>query len=73
MLVWLKVRRLANCIPPRRNRKIEIPHDKKLNTRWPRIEIMLVRLNDCRRIATRSDRCASAYLVVTTIAAMVIF
>ena len=56
------------CIPPGKNRKQPIPHDKALHRRRHRIEIAFGRPEDWRRIATRHDRCGAI-----TLAAIVIF
>jgi transposase len=48
-------RDITPCIPPTRNRTIDIPYDKTLNRQRHHIENMLGRLKDWRRIATRYD------------------
>ena len=61
------------CIPPIRNRKIELPYDKLLYRQRHRIENAFGRLKDWRRIATRYDRCAHTFFSAICIAATVIF
>lgn len=43
------------CIPSTRSRKVPIPHDKKLYRQRHRIENMVWRLKDWRRVAPRYD------------------
>ena len=50
---------IALCIPGRRSRKESVSYDKGLYKQRHKIEIMLGRLKDWRRIATRYDRCAT--------------
>ena len=45
------------CIPGRKQRKKPVKYDKRRYKRRNRIEIMFGRLKDCRRVATRYDRC----------------
>jgi transposase len=66
-------RGIAACIPSTRSRKHPIPHDVMLYRQRHRIETMLARLNDWRRIATRDDRYATMFLGAITLAATVIF
>ena len=61
------------CIPSKSNRKVAIPHDKARYARRHLIENMFGRLKDWRRIHTRYDRCAKAFLSAIAIAAIVIF
>jgi putative transposase len=65
-------RGIAAWIPSRRSRKHLIPHDAMLYRQRHRIETMLARLNDWRRIATRDDRCARTLLAAIILAAIVI-
>jgi transposase len=69
----LAERGIAACIPPKKNRKAQIPYDKALYRQRYRIEIAFGRLKDWRRIATRYDRCATTFLGAITLAAIVIF
>lgn len=53
--------------------KIRLPHDRALYRKWHKIETMFSKLKDWRRIHTRSDRCAHAFMSAIVIAASVIF
>ena len=64
---------IAPCIPPRKNRKIQIEYDKTLYKQRHKIENMFGRLKDWRRIAMRYDRCAHTFFSAICIAATVIF
>jgi len=74
---WLRAaladREVEACIPSKSNRKIQIPHDRMLYRRRHKIENMFGKLKDWRRIHTRYDRCAHAFLSAICIAAIVIF
>ena len=63
----------APCIPSRKTRKLAIPHDTALYRQRHRIENMFGRLNDWRRVATRYDRCPTAFFSAIALAATVIF
>lgn len=54
-------------IPSRRSRKQPIPHDATLHRQRHRIETMVERLNDRRRIAMRCDRCAQTFFAAITL------
>jgi transposase len=69
----LAERGITACIPSTRSRKVPIPHDATLYRQRHRIETMLGRLKDWRRIATRDDRCATIFLGAISLAAIVIF
>ena len=64
---------IAPCIPPKKNRKIQIEYDKTLYKQRHKIENMFGKLKDWRRIVTRYDRCAHTFLSAICIAATVIF
>jgi len=64
---------IAPCIPPKANRKVQIPYDKALYRQRHKIENMFGRLKDWRRIHTRYDRCAHTFMSAIAIAATVIF
>jgi len=64
-------RGITPCVPPTRNRKVDIPYDKTLYRQRHHIENMLGRLKDWRRIATRYDRCAHTFLSAICLAATV--
>lgn len=74
---WLRATLLKNgitpCIPPRKNRKIQLEYDKTLYKQRHKVEIMFGRLKDWRRIAMRYDRCAHTFFSAICIAASVIF
>jgi transposase len=69
----LAQRDIAACIPSTRSRKQPIPHDVTLYRRRHRIETMVARLKDWRRIAMRFDRCAYTFFAAITLAAIVTF
>jgi len=66
---------IAPFIPSKANRKIAIPHDRTPCRPRRRIENMVGKLKDWRRIHTRSDRCAHSVFpaIAIAIAATVIF
>lgn len=65
--------KVTPCIPPRKNRKIQIEYCKTLYKMRHKIENLFARLKDWRRIATRYDRCAHTFRSAIYIAATVIF
>ena len=65
----LAQRSIAACIPSKANRKIAIPHDPLLYRQRHKIENVLGRLTDWRRIHTRYDRCAHTFMSAISIAA----
>ena len=69
----LEDRDIQPCIPSRKSRKVQIPHDTKRYRDRHRIENMFGRLKDWRRIATRYDRCPELYLSAIALAATVMF
>ena len=69
----LRAKRIAACIPPKRNRRLPIPFNKVLYRQRHKIENMFGRLKDWRRISTRYDRCAHTFFSAICIAATVIF
>jgi putative transposase len=71
---WLEQRGIRPCIPPKRNRRHDIPaFDADLYRQRHRIENMFAKLKDWRRIAMRYDRCAHTFFSAVCIAAAVIF
>jgi len=60
-------------ISGRRSRNEPIKYDKRRYRRRNRIEIMFGRLKDWRRVATRYDRCPTAFFSAIALAATVIF
>ena len=69
----LEKRGTTPCIPPTKNRKIQLPYNKVLYRQRHRIENAFGRLKDWRRVATRYDRCAHTFFSAICIAATVIF
>jgi putative transposase len=69
----LIARGITPCIPPRKNRKVQIDYDKTLYKQRHKIENMFGRIKDWRRIAMRYDRCAHTFFSAICIAATVIF
>lgn len=61
------------CIPGRKQRKKAVKYDKRRYKRRNRIEIMLGRLKDWRRVTTRYDRCPRVFLSAIALAALVIY
>jgi transposase len=64
---------IAPCIPGRKNRKVSVTYDAKIYKQRNLVERMVASLKDCRRIATRYDRCAHTFRSAICIAATVIF
>ena len=69
----LTAKGITPCIPPRKNRKVQIEYDKVLYKQRHKVENMFGRLKDWRRVATRDDRCAHTFFSAICIAATVIF
>lgn len=69
----LRNKGIEPCIPPKQNRKVQIPYDKTLYKQRYKVENMFGRLKDWRRIATRYDRCAHTFFSAIQIAAIVIW
>lgn len=69
----LRTKGIAPCIPPRKNRKVQIDYDKTLYKQRHKIENMFGRLKDWRRIAMRYDRCAHTFFSAICIASAFIF
>ncbi len=66
-------RNIIACIPSKKNRKVQIPHDASLYRQRHKIENMFGRLKDWRRIHTRYDRCAHTFMSAIRIAVTFIF
>lgn len=62
-------RGITPCIPPRSNRKVQHRYDKDLYRQRHKIENVFGRIKDWRRVATRYDRCAHAFMSAIAIAA----
>ena len=69
----LAARKIPASIPPKRNRVPQYSVDKKLYKTRHKIENMLGRLNDWRRISTRHDRCSHTFLSAICIVSALIF
>ena len=69
----LQARGIEPCIPSSRSRKIPYSYDKVLYRQRHKVENLFAKLKDCRRIATRYDRCAHTFFSSICIAATVIF
>ena len=61
------------CIPSKSNRKVQIPYGRSLYRQRHKIEKMIGKLKDWRRIHTRYDRCEHTLISPTCIAATAIF
>ena len=64
---------MGACIPPRRNRKVQIAYDEVLYRRCHHFKNLFANLKNWRRVATRYDRCTDILVVVVTISAIIIF
>ena len=69
----LAERGITPCIPSRKNRKYAFDYDKALYRQRPKVENMLAKLKDWRRVATRYDRCAHTFFSAVCLAAAVAF
>lgn len=69
----LQAKGIQPCIPGRKSRNAPVRYDKRRYRRRSRIEIMFGRLKDWRRVATRYDRCPTAFFSAVVLAATVIF
>ena len=69
----LAERGVKSCIPGRAKRKEPIIYDTELYKSRNLIERLFGRLKDCRRIATRYDRCAHTFFSAICMAATVSF
>ena len=67
----LQEKGISPCIPSRKCRKTQIPHDADLYKRRHRIENSFSRLKDWRRVATRYDRSPDVFLSACALAAIV--
>ena len=61
------------CTPGRKSRSMPVKYDKCRYKRRNRIEIKFGRLKDWHRVATRYDRCPTAFFSALTIAATTLF
>ena len=69
----LTARGITPCIPPKSNRKVQYHYDKAVYKKRHLVENMFAKIKDWRRIHTRYDRCAHAFMSAIAIAATVIF
>lgn len=69
----LVAKKIGPCIPPKKNTTIQHDYDKGLHTVRHRIENMIGKPKDWRRIETRYDRCAHTFLSAICVAAAFIF
>lgn len=69
----LQEKGITPCIPGWKSRNKVVKNDKRRYKRRNRIEIMFGRLKDWRRVATRYDRCPTAFFSAIALAATVIF
>ena len=69
----LEAKGIPPCIPPKSNRRDDIPYDAALYKARCKIEIMFGRIKDWRRVATRHDRCTHTLFSAICMAASVIF
>jgi transposase len=70
---WLKQRGTTPVIPNKSNRKKPHPFKKRLYKKRNAIERMFCRLKDARRIATRYDKSAKAYLNAICLISIIFF
>ena len=69
----LQAKGIAPCIPGRKSRIIPVEYDKRRYRRRSRIEIVFVRPEDWRRVATRYDRCPTVFFSAIALVDTVIF
>lgn len=69
----LEYKGIKPCIPTRKGRKTQIPHDAIRYRQRHKIENAFARLKDWRRVATRYDRCPKVFLSACALAAVVMF
>jgi transposase len=69
----LSARGITPCIPPKSNRKVQYHYDKAVYKKRQLVENLFAKIKDWRRIHTRYDRCAHAFMSAICIAATVIF
>jgi transposase len=69
----LQEKNIKPYIPGRKSRSEPVKYDKRRYRRRNRIEIRFGHLKDGRRVATRYDRCPTAFFSAIALAATVIF
>ena len=67
----LQEKGITPCIPGRKIRNKTVKYDKRRYKRRNRIEIMFGRLKDWRRVATRYDRCPTAFFSAIALASQI--
>ena len=60
-----------SCIPPRGNRKDPFPWDETIYRRRHKVENFFARIKRHHRIATRSEKLASTFLALATLASII--
>lgn len=71
--IALRNKGITPCIPPRKSRRKKPRYSKLLYKQRHKIEIMVGRIKDWRRIAMRYDRCAHTFFSAICLAAAFIF
>lgn len=69
----LREKGIRACTPSREQRKKAVKHDKRSYKRRNRTEVIVGRLKDRPRVATRYDRCPKVLPSAIAVAALVIF
>jgi len=64
---------ITPCIPGQKSRNNAVKYDKRRYKSRNRIEIMIGRLQDWRRVATPYDQCPNVFLSAVALAATVMF
>lgn len=74
---WLREalvgRRIAPCIPSRKNRTHPIPYDQTLYKKRHKVENVFAKLKDWRRIAMRYDRAEHTFFSAICLAYIVLY
>ena len=69
----LTARGVTPCIPPKAARKVQFRSDKTAYKKRHLVENLFAKIKEWRRVRTRYDRCAHAFMSAICIAATVIF
>ena len=70
---WLLKAEATACIPPRKNRKVQLEYDTELYKTRNIIERMFNRIKDWRQLSLRTFRCPETFLAAAQLAAVVIW
>jgi transposase len=70
---WLRRHGIRSTIPRKRNERRRGPFDRSGYRERNRVERLINRLKQCRRVATRYEKRAVNYLAMVTLAAMVLW